>query len=235
MAQKSKKNKITKQELMDKLKKVNQLNLVLTIIIGLLSLFIIGHFIKADHGPKVVKKVNKVLDNNYVFLGDSITAGYDLTKFYVDYPVVNSGIGGYTTDNILERLDKMVYPFNPSKVFLLIGTNDIAQNRSKEHIISNIEKIIDNIKNNRKYTEIYVESIYPINSKKEKMRDNKLIDEINKEIKKICKEKDVKYLNIHDSLMDDSGNLKEEYSNDGLHLTKEGYDVVTSKIKPYLK
>ena len=38
---------------------------------------------------------------NYVFLGDSITAGYDLDKFYKDYPVVNSGVGGYTTKDML--------------------------------------------------------------------------------------------------------------------------------------
>lgn len=230
-----KKNKVTKKELIEKVKKTNIINIVLLIIIIILSLFIICHFISFDHGPKVINHINKVLDNNYIFLGDSITEGYNLDQYYSNYPVVNSGVGGYTTDQILEKLDKMVYRYNPTKVFLLIGTNDIAQDRSQEHIINNIKQIIDNIKKNRRYTEIYVESIYPINPRKEKLRDNGLINSINNDIKQLCEERDVTYINVHDLLIDDQGNLKSEYSNDGLHLTEKGYDVVTSKIKMYLK
>lgn len=230
-----KKNKVTKKELIGKVKKTNIINIVLLIIIIILSLFIICHFISFDHGPKVINHINKVLDNNYIFLGDSITEGYNLDQYYSNYPVVNSGVGGYTTDQILEKLDKMVYRYNPTKVFLLIGTNDIAQDRSQEHIINNIKQIIDNIKKNRRYTEIYVESIYPINPRKEKLRDNELINRINNDIKQLCEERDVTYINVHDLLIDDQGNLKSEYSNDGLHLTEKGYEVVTSKIKMYLK
>lgn len=230
-----KKNKVTKKELIEKVKKTNIINIVLLIIIIILSLFIICHFISFDHGPKVINHINKVLDNNYIFLGDSITEGYNLDQYYSNYPVVNSGVGGYTTDQILEKLDKMVYRYNPTKVFLLIGTNDITQDRSQEHIINNIKQIIDNIKKNRRYTEIYVESIYPINPRKEKLRDNGLINSINNDIKQLCEERDVTYINVHDLLIDDQGNLKSEYSNDGLHLTEKGYDVVTSKIKMYLK
>lgn len=230
-----KKNKVTKKELIEKVKKTNIINIVLLIIIIILSLFIICHFISFDHGPKVINHINKVLDNNYIFLGDSITEGYNLDQYYSNYPVVNSGVGGYTTDQILEKLDKMVYRYNPTKVFLLIGTNDIAQDRSQEHIINNIKQIIDNIKKNRRYTEIYVESIYPINPRKERLRDNGLINSINNDIKQLCEERDVTYINVHDLLINDQGNLKSEYSNDGLHLTEKGYDVVTSKIKMYLK
>ena len=66
------------------------------------------------------------------------------------------------------------------------------------------------------------------------MRSNELIKAINEDIKKICKENNVTYINTYDLLIDEDGNLKDEYSNDGLHLTEKGYDVVTSKIKPYL-
>lgn len=238
MAQKNKKTnkkgKETKKVLIDKIKKIRFLNIALVVIIISLLLFIIVHFIVVEHGPKEIKVINNILDNNYVFLGDSITEGYDLNKYYSDYPVVNSGIGGYTTTKILEKMDTMVYRYNPTKVFLLIGTNDIAQNNSKEDIINNIGKIIDKIKANRKYTKIYVESIYPIDDEKEKKRDNKLINDINKGIKELCNKKGVEYINIHDLLMDDYGNLRDEYSNDGLHLTDQGYEVVTKELKKYL-
>lgn len=238
MAQKNKKTnkkgKETKKVLIDKIKKIRFLNIALVVIVISLLLFIIVHFIVVEHGPKEIKVINNILDNNYVFLGDSITEGYDLNKYYSDYPVVNSGIGGYTTIKILEKMDTMVYRYNPTKVFLLIGTNDIAHKESKEDIINNIDKIIDKIKANRKYTKIYVESIYPIDDEKEHKRDNKLINDINKDVKELCNKKGVEYINIHDLLMDDDGNLRDEYSNDGLHLTDQGYEVVTKELKKYL-
>ena len=129
----------------------------------------------------------------------------------------------------------MVYRYNPSKVFLLIGTNDIEIGKVNDYIIERIGKIIDEIKLNRKYTEIYVESIYPINSNKIKNRSNNFINELNNEIQLLCKEKEVKYINVHKLLLDENGELSENYSDDGLHLTYEGYEVVTEKLEKYLK
>ena len=58
-----------------------------------------------------------------------------------------------------------VYKYNPSKVFLLIGTNQIPMGDSDDKIIDGIKHIIDDIRENRPYAKIYIESIYPINKK----------------------------------------------------------------------
>ena len=85
---------------------------------------------------------------NYLFLGDSITDFYDLDKYYEGLPVVNSGISGNTTEDILSNMDSRVYNYNPSKVFLLIGTNDLLRDKSVEEITENIEIIVNNIRKN---------------------------------------------------------------------------------------
>ena len=36
---------------------------------------------------------------------------------------------------------------------------------------------------------------------------------------------------MYDLLKDEEGNLKEEYTKDGLHLSDKGYEVVTKEIK----
>ena len=230
-----KKKKANNNELLNKLDKSKKFNIILVIILLGFITFTIIHFVTTNHASKEVKVVNNVLDSNYVFLGDSITAGYDLEEFFSDLPVVNSGVSGYRAKDILSRLDNMVYRYNPSKVFLLIGTNDISRGKDKEYIIGRISKIIDEIKENRKYTEIYVESIYPINSNKVKNRKNDFINELNIEIKSLCKEKEINYIDIHKLLVDDNGELKEEYSDDGLHITYEGYEVITQELEKYLK
>ena len=83
--------------------------------------------------------------DNFVFLGDSITDFYPLEEFYDNLPVVNSGVAGYKTTDILSRIDSMVTIYNPTKVFLLIGTNDVPspvrKMKSSEHIQEIVEEI----------------------------------------------------------------------------------------------
>ena len=76
-------------------------------------------------------KETGVLQNNIVFLGDSITQGYNLSNYFNNYPVINSGISGNTTRDVLNDMYGRVYQYNPSKVVILIGTNDIFNGISK--------------------------------------------------------------------------------------------------------
>ena len=196
-----------------------------------------NHFTMVETVTKEVEKV--VVDDNYVFVGDSIFEGYKLEKHFEGMPTINSGISGHKTRDILDNMNGRIYKYNPSKVFLLIGTNDIGVIDSEE-TVQNIGKIIDGIKNNRKYAEIYVQSIYPVNKEVEDwkaagVRDNEVIKSMNKDIKKICSDKGVTYMDVYDLLADGEGNLKEEYSYDGLHLSDEGYKVITKEVMKVLK
>lgn len=185
----------------------------------------------------------KTQDENIVFFGDSITEGYNVKEFFDENKVVNSGISGNTTQDLIDRIETDLYDYNPSKVIILIGTNDIRANISDEEIIDNIKEIITGIRKNRKNSEIYIQSIYPINRDvdKEYWKDvnskynNKHIIELNKLIKNLCKEKKITYINVYSKLIDDNGNLKSAYTKEGLHLNDLGYYKVTNVLKEYLK
>ena len=188
-----------------------------------------------------VKKTSIVLDENIVFFGDSITSGYKIEEFYPKNNVINSGTSGDTTENLLERMED-VYKYNPSKVFILIGINDLNRGKSIDEITKNIQKIINNIKANRKYTKIYIESVYPINrnvfeekeySFNEKI-NNDIIKELNNKIKILCKENKIQYIDVYNSLLDNDGNLKDIYTNEGLHLSDLGYFKVTTSLNKYI-
>lgn len=219
-------------------------NVLITVIFVLMIIFVgflIFHYTTFNHHKvKVVTKIKEVekVPDNYLFLGDSITDFYDLDKYYPDMPTVNSGVSGNTTEDILNDMKKRAYQYNPSKVFLLIGTNDLDTKHSKEDIVKNIEKIISELKENRPKAELYLESIYPVNPdvrrSKSGNRNNDDIKQINKELKKYCKENKINYINLYDLLKDEDDNLKAEYTKDGLHLSDEGYKVVTEEIKKKL-
>lgn len=188
-----------------------------------------------------VKKTSIVLDENIVFFGDSITSGYKIEEFYPKNNVINSGTGGDTTENLLERMND-VYKYNPSKVFILIGINDLNRGKSIDEILDNIQRIVNNIKTNRKYTNIYIESVYPINRNVFEDKDysfnndisNDTIKELNDRLSNLCKENSIQYVDVYNNLIDSEGNLKEDYTREGLHLTDLGYFKVTSSLSKYI-
>lgn len=174
---------------------------------------------------------------NIVFIGDSITEYYDLNKFYEQIPVVNSGTSGYTTDDLLAIIKDEVYIYNPTKVVLLIGINDMNRYPDDVKLLENIKIIAKNIKEKRPKAKIYIESIYPVDRERYRVLidnnvDNTRIKKANEEIEKFCIENNYIYINMFDELHDEeTDRLIYEYSKDGLHLNDEGYKLVTEKIK----
>ena len=227
---------MSRGEFMKHLKKVFQVILVsILVVITLLS--ILGSIINKNKLDSA-----KIQDENIVFFGDSITEGYNVKEFYDEYRVVNSGISGNTTNDLINRIDSDLYDYNPSVVIIQIGTNDIRASIKDEEIINNLKTIIKGIRKNRKNASILIESIYPLNRDMDAEYwndvnpdyNNKHIIKLNNDIKELCKKESIKYIDIYTSLLDNNKNLKEVYSKEGLHLTDLGYYKVTRIIKKVL-
>jgi len=177
-----------------------------------------------------------------VFLGDSITDFFRVNEFFPGVYVKNRGISGDTTDGVLNRLAESVYELSPSKIFLMIGTNDLGNKKSVEYISGNIRKIISEIKRNCPQTKIYLESVYPVSLLKDKKikkfivrkRNNRDISRLNDKLKNMADEMEITYIDVYSHLVDGSGNIKTEYTVEGLHLTIQGYSVVADVLRPYV-
>lgn len=175
-----------------------------------------------------------------IFAGDSITDRYDL-NYYYNYDnklVINSGIGGYKTANIISRFKNLIEQHNADKLFLMIGTNDLGAGIDRDQIVENIIQIIAMTKDQSPKTKIYYETIYPVNRSKRSPNDkryNEDIKYINEKMKEYCKNSNVTYIDVYSALQDEEGNLKLEYTEDGLHLNEYGYDVVTDLLRPYVE
>ena len=215
---------------------------IISIILILLLLFLLKVIVD-NKKPTIVKK--EILNPNVVMLGDSITDFYDLDKYYgSDKLIVNSGINGNKTDDIINNIRKRVYAYNPSKLFLLIGVNDILYNdASPETVISQIDEIVCEIREKLPNTKINIESIYPVNNEWKDNHDNRVKEssEVNETIRKTndllddyCKENDIKFIDVYSSLLNEDNELNSEYSDDGLHPNDAGYEVITKILKKYM-
>lgn len=218
----------------------------LVIFIGVSFMLLVGILLCVNE--QEIIKLNSRLERlerytynkeSIVFLGDSITSRYDLNKYFPNYNVYNSGIAGNMTKDILDNMENRVFAYNPTKVFILIGTNDLVYSGlDNDGIKNNIEEIINKIYEKNSNTKIYLESIYPVNNSINKeiveTRTNDNIKDLNNKIEKICNNNKCTYINMYDNLTDKNGNMKRIYTVDGLHLNKIGYKVITNKLIKYL-
>ncbi|MTG99239.1 sialate O-acetylesterase [Myroides sp. BIT-d1] len=170
-------------------------------------------------------------ENEIVFLGDSITEQgpwYELFRG-LDYPVVNRGISGDTTDGVLFRLGEVIES-KPKVIFLLIGTNDIYYKRSVDYIVSRIKQIVSVIKTNSPTSQIVLQSILPTYKRTERPLDT--IKKINKQLRVLAKNEHIEYLDLFPFFLNNEGKqLNEDYSLDGLHLNAKGYALWVELIK----
>lgn len=177
-----------------------------------------------------------------VFIGDSITDLYILDQHYADLPLAtyNRGIGGDTTQGVLNRLKVSAFDIVPSVIVLMIGTNDINGNYEKAGIFERYEKIIDEIYKNLPDVTLFCMSVIPQNEVLETYsaikveNTTKIIFEVNAHIKALAREKGATYLDVFSLLADENDRLIKEYSDDGLHLNEKGLAVWTKLLKPYL-
>ena len=184
-------------------------------------------------------EVLPVLSSDIVFLGNSITDGCEWAELFGNRHVKNRGISADRSGWLLDRLDPIIEG-HPKKLFLLIGTNDLAAGVTPDEIVANVAKLIDRFQNESRWTKIYVQSILPVNGKDFSKFQNHyahshLIVPTNKKLEVLCDEKEVTYLDVWGALADHDGKLDKRYTNDGLHLMGDGYLVWRDAIKYHVK
>lgn len=177
--------------------------------------------------------------SDIIFLGNSITNGGEWAELLGNPHAKNRGISGDTTQGVLDRLST-VTKGKPSKIFLLIGTNDLSRGKSVDEVAKNVEKIVECVKRESPKTKLYVQSVFPVNPKFKMfsghMDRQKDIAVLNAKIKAVAARHGVTYIDVYTSLVTPSTDvMNPEYTNDGLHLLGKGYLKWVEVLKPYLK
>jgi lysophospholipase L1-like esterase len=172
-------------------------------------------------------------EKRVVFLGDSITDGWPLQKYFPGKNYVNRGIGGQTTPQMLIRFREDVISLQPAVVVILAGTNDIAGNTgpmSLEEIEANYTSLAELAKVHG--IRVVFSSILPVHNYTEKstnmyaQRPMGQIRELNRWLQEYCKTNGLVYLDYFGATVDEAGFLKKELAEDGLHPNAAGYSIM---------
>jgi len=170
--------------------------------------------------------------NEIIFLGNSITEGCDWAELFRNSKIKNRGINGDIINGVINRLGEVVES-KPQKIFLLIGTNDLAKNRSINQILTDYERLIILIKGKTPKTELYIQSILP--TYRQIARKNADIIKINNGLMKLSAKYNSVFINLFESFKTEENELDLTYSYDGLHLNGKGYLLWKELIENHVK
>lgn len=179
---------------------------------------------------------NHLIDSNsIVFLGSSRTAMFAVDEYFKIGKYINCGVYSNVSFGLLMQIDEIAIKL-PAKIFIEIGINDILFGFPKDSVFSNYSKTLDVIKSISPKSKVYYQSILPVGSidAQESKNNNQIIVEVNSGIYQICREKQVKYIDLNHFFSKD-GILSEEYdSGDKLHLNANAYQKWSELISPYV-
>lgn len=185
-----------------------------------------------------------------LFTGSSLMEQFPVNELLMtngmDQVVYNRGIGGFTTTDMLQHMEEMVFGTEPSRIFINIGTNDIGSPEYQlEALLERYEEIIVRIQERLPEAEINMMAYYPVNETDKipegewgktafVTRTNENINIANAAIENLAAKEGCRFINVNEGLADERGKLKKEYTIEGIHMYANGYQVVLQNLKKYL-
>jgi lysophospholipase L1-like esterase len=164
-----------------------------------------------------------------IFVGDSITDHGEFQQHFPDEVVLNRGIVDDDTKGVLNRIDEVIKR-NPKEVYIMIGINDIGNKTELDEYKKNMEEIVQNFDGTS--IKVTIQSILPINNQAFKNElSNKRVMDFNQVLKKIAEENEIQYIDLNPVFQDSNGQLRKEYTVDGIHLSGNGYDAWMNQMK----
>ncbi len=176
------------------------------------------------------------------FLGDSITEFWPThgKQVWADefgkLRVLNCGVSGDTTQNILYRITQGEFDrISPKVVVLLAGINNLglSPELKPEDLAKGLQRIVTTIQGKSPTSKILLLSIFPCDEASAPIRNRIL--ETNRQLAKLGDNTSVFYLDIHDALLDPAGNFTTAVTLDGTHLNAHGYQIWADAMRPTLK
>ncbi|MBR1705365.1 MAG: right-handed parallel beta-helix repeat-containing protein [Bacteroidales bacterium] len=174
-----------------------------------------------------------------VIIGDSIFDRWDgedtgHPAFFTDNGIVDSGISGQTTDQMLLRFDGSVLYYRPKVVVIYGGTNDLTrvqETASSDAVVANITAMADRA---AAYgAKVILCTILPCNATQTgSVSPKELIRATNDRLKALADGKGYGFLDFYTPLSAEDGAFLSQYHSDGTHPNADGYTVMEGILLP---
>jgi lysophospholipase L1-like esterase len=190
------------------------------------------------HAALVAIDAEKRRAAQLVFLGDSITAGWDdavCTEFFARFHPLRLGVGGDRTQNVLWRVDHgELDGLDPALLVLLIGTNNVgADGVPPAAAAKGVAKVVERVRQKLPCTRVLVLGILPFDEQPASP-SRQAVAETNALLSSLDDDRQVRVLDIGPRLLEPDGRISREVMADFLHPTPRGYRIIAGAITPLL-
>ena len=180
-----------------------------------------------------------------LFAGSSLMEMFPVERFAAERGIMvyNRGVSGLITDELLALLNVCVLDLRPSKLFINIGTNDLSRaDRPIATVMKRYGEILARVREAVPEVVIYVMAYYPVNYDAAsdeirpnlRIRTNEKIDRANRELQVLARKYGARYIDVNAPLKDPDGNLRAEYTIEGMHIREEGYRAIYPLVERYI-
>jgi lysophospholipase L1-like esterase len=186
-----------------------------------------------------VRQLSQRLDSLGWSSGGTVFTGSSTIKLWRSLPevtqgevVLNTGFGGSKAADLERYLYPLVLKFDPKRVFIYEGDNDLWAGLSPEEILGSLRQIVNRIHIVDPEIAIYLIGAKPSPSRWEK---KEAYLEFNRQLAQFCSTKEgLHYVSTWEALTDKAGNPRPDlYQKDQLHLNAEGYLLWNKIFRPY--
>ena len=177
-------------------------------------------------------------DNTVLFVGSSsIRLWHSLGQDMAPINVIQRGFGGARMNDVVHYADRIVTPFSVDAIVIFVGTNDInvsdTPHEAVQDITEGLSRLMQQIRAAHPDTPVFYIAITPTFLSWDKWD---AVQAANTAVAQLLEsDPNASMILTSDLFLGDDGQpIKKLYQFDGLHLSKDGYERWTSRIKPVL-
>lgn len=156
-----------------------------------------------------------------VLFGDSLFLWFPTDRLPTDRFWLNQGISGDTTTGMLRRISSFSQT-RPDRIYVMAGINDLRRGASDQTVLSNLRLMIERLRQAHPNAGIVVYSILPTRLP---ALSSDRIRRINASLATISRQEGASFYDLQAQFAGDDGVLRRELTTDGLHLSRQGYEV----------
>lgn len=185
---------------------------------------------------EIQKKYDTLWDaskKTIVFTGSSsVRIWHDVQQLFPQHQIVNSGFGGSQASDLLLYSNELILRYKPQKVFIYEGDNDISAGKNPKEILTDIQAIIQKIRDQNPSTKVVLISAKPSIARWNLKKNYK---RLNRKFKKLSrKDADLLYVDVWKPMLNGRKLMQDIFIEDGLHMNTKGYAIWYEVIKPFV-
>jgi lysophospholipase L1-like esterase len=169
-----------------------------------------------------------------VFIGSStIRFWTTLAQDYPGQPVINRGFGGSEIVDSTHFADRILFPYEPSKVFFRAGGNDLWAGKTVDQVFTDFKEFAETVHAHLPAAKIYDISWSPSIAR---WRQHDQEKQLNSLIAGYIAGKPwLQYIETYDLPLGPDGlPVRKLFRADGLHFNAAGYRLLVERVRPFV-